>query len=64
MNGVRLHGCSSAPVQTTWKAALDVEEELERNVNYLVHENWKFKWVRNTNCSSIRLVKHINTEKL
>ena len=33
-----------------WKAALDAERKLGRNVNDLIHENWRLKQIRNTNC--------------
>lgn len=32
------------------KAALDAEDDLGRNVNYLVHENGRSKQIKNTNC--------------
>lgn len=32
------------------KAALDAEDDLGRNVNYLVHENGRLKQIKNTNC--------------
>lgn len=32
------------------KAALDAEDDLGRNANYLVHENGRLKQMKNTNC--------------